>query len=159
TGIEPDYPAFPVLLKTPVNTTPPTITQEPKAIAVPLVGKVRKGEPPFVQSQDETFDCSQGSWAPDLYEAFVYRAPQSVTYQWLRNERPIPGATASSYAATEVGDYACRVTAANGAGETAQETSPLNIQATFAVGTPALNRKKGTARLPVATSGSGVVAL
>jgi DNA-binding beta-propeller fold protein YncE len=156
TGIEPSYPAFPALLKTPVNTAAPAITKAPKAI--PLVAKPRKGAPPFVESQGETFSCSQGSWAPDLYEASLYRAPQSFSYQWLRNERPIPGATASSYSATEVGDYACRVTATNGAGPTAQDSAALNIQANFALGTPTINRKRGTAKLPVATSGSGVVA-
>jgi DNA-binding beta-propeller fold protein YncE len=157
TGIKPEYPAFPVLLKTPVNTTPPTITKEPKAIAVPA--KSKKGGPPFVEGQDQSFSCSQGSWAPDLYEASLYRAPHSFSYQWLRNERPIAGATSSSYAATEVGDYSCRVTATNGAGPTAQESAPINIQASFALGKPSLNKKKGTAMLPVATSGSGVILL
>jgi DNA-binding beta-propeller fold protein YncE len=157
TGVELSYPAFPVLLKTPVSTAAPAIAVAPKAVALPF--KSGQGAPPFVESQAETFNCSQGSWAPDLYEAFVYRAPRSFAYQWLRNERPIGGATASSYAATEVGDYACRVTATNGAGPTATESAPVNIHASFALGKPVLNRKKGTAKLAVAASGSGVVAL
>ncbi|HEY1355240.1 MAG TPA: hypothetical protein VGF09_02910, partial [Solirubrobacterales bacterium] len=158
TGANTEYVSFPVVLKTPVNTTPPTITQVPKAVKVQKK-KAKKGAPPFVESQAQTFNCTQGSWAPDLYEGYVYRAPQTVSYQWLRNERPIPGATASSYAATEVGDYACRVTATNGAGPTALDTSALNIQASFRLGGPTINKKKGTAKLPLATSGAGVVAL
>jgi hypothetical protein len=158
TGIEPIYPAFPALLKTPVNTVAPAITRAPKAIVVPALAP-GKGAPPFVQSQNETFECSQGSWAPDLYEASLYRAPKTVSYQWLRNATPIPGATASSYAATEVGDYSCRVTATNGAGATALDTASLSIQASFALGKPTIDRKKGIAKLPIASSGSGVVDL
>ncbi len=156
TGIEPSYPAFPVLLKTPVNTAAPAISRAPKLVAVPASSG--KGAPPFVESQAETFECTKGTWASDLNEASLYRAPQSFSYQWLRNERPIPGATASSYAATEVGDYACRVTATNGAGPTAQDSAPANIQANFALGKTTVDRKKGTAKVPVATSGSGVIA-
>ncbi len=157
TGIEPIYPAFPALLKTPVNTEAPAITKEPKAIAVPVGSG--KGAPPFVENQSETFDCTKGTWASDLYEASLYRAPQSISYQWLRNGTPIPGATASSYAATEVGDYACRVTATNAAGPTALDTASIGIQAGFALGKPTIDKKKGIAKLPVATSGSGVVDL
>jgi DNA-binding beta-propeller fold protein YncE len=158
TGVELSYPAFPVLLKTPVNTAAPEITKAPKAIAVPAVAP-GKGAPPFVASQNETFGCSQGSWVPDLYEASLYRAPQSFSYQWLRNGLPIDGATASSYAATEVGDYSCRVTATNGAGGTPQDSGSISIQASFALGKPTIDRKKGIAKLPVASSGSGVVDL
>ena len=157
TGIEPIYPAFPALLKAPVNTEAPAITKEPKAIAVP-VGSA-KGAPPYVENQSETFDCTKGTWASDLYEASLYRAPQSISYQWLRNGTPIPGATASSYAATEVGDYACRVTATNAAGPTVLDTASIGIQAGFALGKPTIDKKKGIAKLPVATSGSGVVDL
>ena len=42
TGIEPSYPAFPALLKTPVNTEAPAITKEPKAIVVPVELRQRR---------------------------------------------------------------------------------------------------------------------
>jgi len=114
---------------------------------------------PKVEGQARSLSCSEGSWAPDVLESFLYRTPQTISYQWLRNERPIPGATASSFAATEVGDYACRVTATNAAGPTATETAAINIQANFALGQPILNRKKGTASLPVGVSGAGTLTL
>lgn len=155
-GANTEYVSFPVVLKTPVNTVLPS-TVAPKPILVATVKK--KGAPPFVESQTQTFSCSQGSWAGDLDEAYIYRAPRSFAYRWLRNERPIPGATSSTYAATEVGDYACRVTATNGAGPTAETTSPTNIQASFRADRPLIDAKRGVAKLPVATSGSGVLAL
>ncbi len=155
TGATVDEPSWPVLLQDPRNTAPPAITTSP---ATPPTKTLPKGTPK-VEGQARSLSCSQGSWAPDLLESFLYRAPKTISYQWLRNERPIPGATASSYAATEVGDYACRVTAANGAGPTATETAPINIKASLALGKPTLDKKKGTAKLPVATSGSGVVLL
>jgi hypothetical protein len=94
-----------------------------------------------------------------VLESFLYRAPQTTSIQWLRNERPIVGAVGPTYSATEVGDYACRATAANAAGSSAKESDPVNIRASFALGRPAINRKKGTAKLPVAASGTGFVAL
>jgi DNA-binding beta-propeller fold protein YncE len=157
TGATVDEPSWPVLLQDPRNTAAPVISTSPAAPSGPM--KTQPKGTPKVEGQARSLSCSPGSWAPDVLESFLYRTPKSISYQWLRNERPIPGATASSFAATEVGDYACRVTASNAAGPTATETAAINIQATFALGRPILNRKKGTARLPVATSGSGVVLL
>src|SRR6476661_5635776 len=55
---------FPLLLRAPTGTGPPTISGEPR------VG--------------EELSCSQGNWAPDLLGAFLFRAPRSsFEYQWL----------------------------------------------------------------------------
>ena len=113
---------------------------------------------PKVAGQTRTLSCSQGSWARltcSSRSSTEHR--RAISYQWLRNERPIPGATASSYVATEVGDYACRVTAANGAGPTRDGERPDQHHRQPSLGKAALDTKKGTAKLPVATSGSGVV--
>jgi DNA-binding beta-propeller fold protein YncE len=64
--------------------------------------------------------CSQGSWAPDLPGAFLYRAPHELSYRWTRNGADIPGATDGTYTAYAAGRYRCRVTATNAAGATSQ---------------------------------------
>ena len=160
TGATLDNPAWPILLQVPRNIATPTITKF--ASPVPRVlRKPKPGQPmvPLVASQTATLNCSQGSWAGDLLESFLYRAPQRISYQWLRNERPIAGATTSSLVASEVGDYVCRATASNGAGSSAKESDPVNVTASFKLGRAVIDAKKGIAKLPVATSGSGVVAL
>ena len=160
TGATRDSPAWPVLLYVPRNTAAPTVT----AFRSPVPRILRKPKPgrplvPLVASHTATLSCSQGSWAGDLLESFLYRAPQRISLQWLRNERPIPGATTSSLVATEVGDYTCRATASNGAGSTAQDSASVNISASLRLGKAVLNAEKGIAKIPVATSGTGVVAL
>ena len=72
-------------------------------------------------------NCSQGSWAPDLLGAFLYRAPQSLAYQWLLDGNEIGGAVSSTYTATAPGDYTCRVTASNHAGSASQRSAPWTI--------------------------------
>ncbi len=160
TGATRDSPAWPVLLYAPRGTAAPAVT----AFRSPTPRILRKPKPgrplvPLVASHTATLSCSQGSWAGDMLESFLYRAPQRISLQWLRNERPIPGATASSLVATEVGDYTCRETASNGAGSTAQTSASVNISASFKLGKAVLNAEKGIAKIPVATSGTGVVAL
>lgn len=65
-----------------------------------------------------TLGCTLGEWEPDHPGASVYSAPTTYGYQWLKSSAAIPGATGSSYTATETGSYSCQVTAANAAGET-----------------------------------------
>jgi DNA-binding beta-propeller fold protein YncE len=160
TGATRDSPAWPVLLYIPRGTGAPTVTafrsQVPRILRKPKPGRPLV---PLVASHTATLSCSQASWAGDLLESFLYRAPQRISLQWLRNERPIPGATTSSLVATEVGDYSCRATASNGAGSTAQDSASVNISASLKLGKPVLNAEKGIAKIPVATSGTGVVAL
>lgn len=104
--------------------------------------------------------CTQGRWWGDATESFLYRAPQSFTYQWMRNQKPIAGATAPTFTASKVGAYACQVTASNFAGSDT-ETSPAKIKVNATIGFKKVtyNRKKGTATLRVAVTGSGKIDL
>lgn len=90
-------PQDPVIIKSPVNTAPPTIPEGPRPLT-----------------------CTQGSWAPDYVSSFVYQAPVSFSYQWTLNEELIPGATEPSYPAPLPGHYKCIVTASNTAGSTSK---------------------------------------
>ncbi len=127
---------FPVLLESPRNLDKPTVQGQHKPGA--------------------TLTCTQGTWRGDLVESFLYRAPQSFSYQWFRNGKPVAGATAATTVANKVGAYTCDVTATNFAGSEAW-TSPLefNVNATVAFKKVTFNRKKGTATLRVAVTGSG----
>jgi hypothetical protein len=130
--------------------------------------------------------CSTGSWAADQDGAFFFREPSSFAYQWSRDGADIPGATSSSVVADAPGEYRCRVTAQNAAGSAQQTSAPHKVDASpasseptggppagtaspppnvsvpsnaFAFGKVRLDRKKGTARLPVAVPGAGTVGL
>jgi DNA-binding beta-propeller fold protein YncE len=98
-------PTFLALLLSPVGAGAPRVT-----------GGHRVGS---------TLSCSQGSWAPDLEGALLYRAPRSFAYQWRGNGARIAGSTRRKYVPTKPGTYRCRVTAANQAGATSQ-TSPAH---------------------------------
>ena len=67
--------------------------------------------------------CSQGSWAGDVANMLLYRAPATFAYQWYLNGSIIPGATATTYTPTSTGRYTCRVTATNQSGSTAQTST------------------------------------
>lgn len=127
---------FPVLLESPRNVDKPAVQGQHKPGA--------------------TLTCTQGTWRGDLIESFLYRAPQSFSYQWFRNGKPVTGATAATTVANKVGAYTCDVTATNFAGSEAW-TSPLefSVNATVAFKKVTFNRKKGTATLRVAVTGSG----
>ncbi len=127
---------FPVLLESPRNLDKPTIQGQHKPGA--------------------TLTCTQGTWRGDLVESFLYRAPQSFSYQWFRNGKPVAGATVATTVANKVGAYTCDVTATNFAGSDAW-TSPLefSVNATVAFKKTTFNRKKGTATLRVAVTGAG----
>lgn len=132
-----DLPAFPVLLKAPAAATAPQAT-----------GASKPGS---------TLTCTAGTWAPDLLESFLYRAPQTTSLQWLKDGQPIAGATTPAYAATEVGSYSCQSSAANQAGSTAQTSASVAV---FSLAKKAkLNRKKGTATLSVRVPVAGTLTL
>jgi hypothetical protein len=76
---------------------------------------------------ESVLSCSGATWAPDLLESFLYRAPQSVAYQWTRDGAEVAGATDTSYTAYVAGDYRCRVTATNAAGSTSQTSGQHTI--------------------------------
>jgi DNA-binding beta-propeller fold protein YncE len=126
-------PSLPVLLKSPAALGSPAVTGAEKKLS-----------------------CSQGTWAPDLLGAFLYRAPQSFSYQWSRNGAGIPEATESSFTAGPAGNYRCRVTAQNQAGSASQTSEPY---AHFKFGKVKRNKRRGTAKLPVTVPGGGTLTL
>jgi hypothetical protein len=135
-GATRDGVAFPVLLESPRVSQPPTVQ-----------GKHLPGT---------TLACSQGEWKPDLVESFLYRAPQTFSYQWYRNGKAEAGATSPSFTANKVGAYSCVVTATNFSGSDS-EVSPIDFSINATVGFKGVtfNRKKGTATLRVAVTGTG----
>jgi hypothetical protein len=100
---------FPALFKGPSAAGPPAITVDPKPGSL--------------------LSCSQGTWAADRPEAFLFRAPQSVAYQWSRDGTALAGATTSAIAPHSIGTYTCMVTATNGAGSAAQAASRAIVRA------------------------------
>jgi DNA-binding beta-propeller fold protein YncE len=98
---------FAALLKAPVNTGRPAISGGAK------VGK--------------ELTCQNGTWAPDLLGAFLYRAPASFAYQWKLDGMDI-AATSATFTPTAAGDYTCTVTATNHAGSTSQTSSVKKVK-------------------------------
>jgi PQQ-like domain len=76
---------------------------------------------------NQRLTCSRGTWAPDLVGSFLYRAPQSIEYQWRLNGTDIGGANQRNYTATAPGSYTCRVTATNRAGSASQTSAAVTI--------------------------------
>lgn len=105
-------PAFPLLLEPPLGTGAPEVG-----------GGSATGS---------RLQCSQGTWAPDVVESFLDRAPASFAYRWTRNGAAIAGATGGSYTAATPGNYGCQVIAANYAGSSSQTSAPHAIAAALA---------------------------
>lgn len=99
----------PVILKSPTGTGVPTIARD---------AKIRSG-----------LSCSTGTGAADYAGSFVYQAPRTFVYQWLRNGAPIGGATATTFTAKSPGTYTCTVTATNQTGTAAQTSAAINVKA------------------------------
>jgi hypothetical protein len=95
-----NWPNFLAVLRAPLGTGAPAIS-----------GAGRLGQP---------LSCSRGAWAADLLGSYLYRAPQSFSYEWTLNGSDIAGATLTAYTPNAPGSYTCRVTANNRAGSTAQ---------------------------------------
>jgi hypothetical protein len=112
------------LLRAPLGTVPPTITWQFVLSEGPVRGPL--GPAPNSDLIEHRLACSPGTWAPDLLGSFLYRAPQSITYQWMRNGTDLtgyPDPTKPYYTPTSVGNYSCRVTATNRAGSAAQTSA------------------------------------
>jgi sugar lactone lactonase YvrE len=77
----------------------------------------------------QTLTCGPGSWASDLLSGFLYRAPQSLAYQWTVGGAPIAGATTSSLLVSSPGEYRCEDIATNAAGSSTQTSAPTPISA------------------------------
>ncbi|HEX5609761.1 MAG TPA: hypothetical protein VFX45_06695 [Solirubrobacterales bacterium] len=140
TGLDPEgQPIFPVLLKAPLNLKPPSAT-----------GKATPGG---------TLTCAGAAWAPDAPEARLYRAAQTTALQWLRNGQPIPGATAATLSAQQVGTYACQSVATNFAGATTATSAQLEVKASLKLKRAKLNKKNGTATLTLSVDTAGAIVL
>ena len=63
------------------------LVQEPDASAVPAISGG--------SAIGSVLSCSQPSWAPDVPDAFLYRAPLAVANQWTRDGSDIAGAPTS----------------------------------------------------------------
>jgi PKD domain len=134
---DPGSPVFPVLLRSPGGIGAPAVS-----------GGGQVGQP---------LSCSQGSWAPNLLGAFLYRAPRSFAYAWLLNGTEITGASANTYTPTAAGSYACRVTATNQAGSTSQTSAAFEVTAASAGKDPKckkLRKKRKRQKRGLAKAGS-----
>jgi DNA-binding beta-propeller fold protein YncE len=126
----------------------PVILDSPRLNAIV---KVEGGHAP-----GSVLDCSAPHWEGDQIESFLYRAPQSISYQWLRNRQPIPGATGTTLTAGKVGSYTCQITARNFAGENVEgNPNGFAIRASLRLKRVVYNRRKGAATLHLAVTGSG----
>jgi hypothetical protein len=142
-------PDLPALLKKPVAASAPTVSG---------------GSAPGT-----TLSCTPGTWAGDILESLLYRAPRagSYSYRWTLDGADLPGATGTSITAGAEGSYRCLMTAANAAGSTTKASAPHKVVTTpppppsnrFSFGTLKRNRIHGTAMLAVELPGPGDVAI
>jgi hypothetical protein len=139
-------PNFPVIYDTPRAIAAPVLSRRP-LVFYGGAGKGAVKAPRYPAGAN--LSCTQGIWAGDLVESFLYRAPLSVAVQWTREGQDVAAGT--DFAASGVGDYRCRATATNWAGSTSQLG---RVAAVFDVGKSKLNRRRGTARLSVALPGN-----
>jgi DNA-binding beta-propeller fold protein YncE len=107
TGQGVNWPRFLAVLRAPLGTGAPAIS-----------GGGQLGQ---------RLSCSRGAWAADLVGSFLFRAPQSFTYQWALGGSDISGATLAAYTPTASGSYTCRVIATNRAGSTAQTSAAVAV--------------------------------
>ena len=103
-----------------------------------------------------TLTCTPGTWAPDLLESFLYRAPQSTGLQWLKNGQPVAGATAPTLKATKVGNYACQSIGTNHAGSTTQSAAAIRSTRSAR---PRSTRRREPPRSPLEVPGAGTATL
>jgi DNA-binding beta-propeller fold protein YncE len=134
TGSAPvNHPKYPVLLEAPTGAGAPVVS-----------GGATTGS---------TLSCSQGTWASDLSESFLYRAPESFTYSWTANGKPIADAS-SSIIPSSPGRYACHVTATNYAGSTTQTSAAFEVVSAVSVTSWKLG-KRGAVTLDVLVRAAG----
>ncbi|MFL5873717.1 MAG: hypothetical protein ACJ75T_09640 [Solirubrobacterales bacterium] len=97
------------------------VLKSPTATAAPAIARNSMSRP--------ALSCSNGTWATDFAGSYVYQAPTTFAYQWLRNGAPIAGGTAAALTAQSAGQYLCVVTAANQAGSAAVASAPVKVKA------------------------------
>jgi hypothetical protein len=124
------FPAGLALLRAPIGTVPPTIGWQFVLTGGPPPGPHFGPPVPDFDHLEQVLACSPGTWAPDLLGSFLYRAPQSFTYQWIRNGTNLtdpPDPTKPHYTPTTAGSYSCRVTATNRAGSATQTSAAFTV--------------------------------
>ncbi|HEY5977198.1 MAG TPA: hypothetical protein VIT85_05030 [Solirubrobacterales bacterium] len=154
-------PNMPVVYKEPRATSAPKL--DARAPLTPKFKKKgrRKAPSPLPKLIGSSLTCAGGSFAPDLVEARLYRAPVTISRVVTRDgeqistvtstvkpeggPQPVPMAI-SPPIASKPGNYRCQETATNAAGSTVQTTAPVAI---FKTGKLKLNKAKGTAKLTV----------
>ena len=116
------------------NVTPLTAPFDGAQDALILKSPTGSGAPGITRAKGSrsTLTCSTGAWAADFPGSYVYQAPTTYAYQWLRNGKAIAGATATTLTAKSAGKYACTVTAANQAGPAAQTSAIAKVEASKA---------------------------
>lgn len=136
-----DAPSYPALLDEPSGTGAPSLS-----------GSGEMGSP---------LSCAPGSWARDLAESFLFRAPRNTAISWTRDGQPVSGANGATLTPEQPGAYACVDTATNPAGSATQMSNAIAVEASnkFKIGKAKLNKKKGTAKLSVAVPGAGKLSL
>ncbi|HWC08099.1 MAG TPA: hypothetical protein VG458_03505, partial [Solirubrobacterales bacterium] len=107
-----DGPQDLLVLKSPTGTSAPAITR--------------------AKGNRSKLTCSTGAWAADFAGSYVYQAPTTYAYQWLRNGAVLAGATAATLTAKSAGKYTCNVTGANQAGGATIASALANIAASKA---------------------------
>lgn len=117
-GPAPVEPSFPVLLKKPKFEP----VAAPAAVAIQSIGS--------------TMSCYSTPTEPDLPEAFLYRAPRSVAYEWAHEGATVAGASGQTLVASEPGSYSCAEVATNGAGSTIASAGTFSIEGPPVVVTP-----------------------
>ncbi len=126
------------------------ILKSPTATAAPGVTRAKNDRAKMT--------CSTGGWAADFAGSYVYQAPTTYGYQWLRNGKAVSGATAATLNAKSAGKFTCTVTAANQAGVAAQTSAAVKVEASKAKLT---TKKKvtvksgGAATFPVKVANQG----
>jgi DNA-binding beta-propeller fold protein YncE len=134
-GATKDGPDLPVLLKVPTPSGVLAVTGTP--------------------APRSKLKCPD-NWAGDALETLLYRAPQSVGYQWLKNGVPLRGAQSASLRSKGIGNYRCQLSGSNVAGSATETSVRLAV---FKVGKPRLDRRNGTATLPVQLPDAGRIQL
>ncbi len=97
------------------------VLMPPAAVALPIANGA--------DAAGEKLSCSTGTWGSDQPESSFYEALSSLSYQWLLDGSPLPGASGQSVIPAIGGSYSCSVTAENAAGATVQVSAGAGILA------------------------------
>jgi hypothetical protein len=95
------------------------VLKSPTATAAPVISRAKGSR--------STLTCPTGGWAADFAGSFVYQAPTTYSYAWVRNGQPVAGAVAPTLKTTKPGSYNCAVTAANQAGASTQTATAVKV--------------------------------